>query len=122
MPHSSSEPTCRGVPEIRARTHAIGLPQGYTDACEPRRLAQHHTNVHPDVADHAQAHSPRERSHKQASREEAEEMNMSAQSTQQQTPGEPIIVAETLYEEQATRRGAFVGRIFGSVLGGLEIL
>jgi 2-polyprenyl-3-methyl-5-hydroxy-6-metoxy-1,4-benzoquinol methylase len=49
-------------------------------------------------------------------------MNMSAQSTQQQTSGEPIIVAETLYEEQATRRDAFVGRIFGSVLGGLEIL
>lgn len=49
-------------------------------------------------------------------------MNMSAQSTQQQTPGEPVNVAETMTEEQTTRRDAFVGRIFGSVLGGLEIL
>src|SRR6478752_8017313 len=49
-------------------------------------------------------------------------MNMSVQSTQQQTSGEPVNVAETLTEEQTARRDAFVGRIFGSVLGGLEML
>jgi 2-polyprenyl-3-methyl-5-hydroxy-6-metoxy-1,4-benzoquinol methylase len=49
-------------------------------------------------------------------------MNMSVQSTQQQTSGEPVNVAETLTEEQTARRDAFVGRIFGSALGALEML
>ncbi|HEY1387142.1 MAG TPA: class I SAM-dependent methyltransferase [Ktedonobacterales bacterium] len=47
---------------------------------------------------------------------------MSVQSTQQQTSGEPVNVAETLTEEQTARRDAFVGRIFGSALGALEML
>lgn len=47
---------------------------------------------------------------------------MSAQSTQQQTSGEPVKVTQTLTEAQAAERDAFVGRIFGSALGGLEML
>jgi 2-polyprenyl-3-methyl-5-hydroxy-6-metoxy-1,4-benzoquinol methylase len=49
-------------------------------------------------------------------------MNMSAQSTQQQTPGDAVNAAETLTDEQTTRRDAFVGRIFQSGLAGLEML
>ena len=47
---------------------------------------------------------------------------MSAQSTSQQANAGSAFVAETLTEEQAARRDAFVGRLFQSGIGGLEVL